>query len=141
MIFLDPFTSVNEYLFHKTFKDINRQFGKATKVIQDNVMEELYETRDGFEFTYIGNHLADVSTTNNSSIHVLNVKREFDLASEISDLKDFSPYLVSKKMHYILFPDLGICAGGYLGKKIPEGKILIFFSKERLEFYKTFIDV
>lgn len=53
----------------------------------------------------------------------------------IAELKAKDPDCLEDSQ-YILFRKLGICIGGMLKRKIPEGKIVNVFAKDKLEFFE-----
>jgi hypothetical protein len=46
-----------------------------------------------------------------------------------------------KKNGYANFYNLGLSLGGFIGIKIPEGKLAIIFAKDRVTFYEAFLTV
>lgn len=56
-----------------------------------------------------------------------------------SKSQEQSSVIKAKNNSYWLFPDIGICVVGLSGKKIPEGKLLVVFSKNRLPYYEIFL--
>lgn len=58
----------------------------------------------------------------------------------IDELKSVDNDFIEGK-GYIVFRNSGVCIGGMTGKKIPEGKILIAFDKEHLDFFELYTEV
>ncbi len=135
---LTPYVSAGEYRFGKSQKEIQTEFGKAHEIIRDNIMNETYEHRDGIRLTF-SKQLEVVQVSQNTEFRLGN---HFPLSSDIAISQMLLEFdgKINKKKTYVLFEDIGLCLGGVLGKKIPDGKIALCFCRERLDFFRDFLD-
>lgn len=137
-ISIKSYESVGDFTFGKTQKEIIEQFGEASKVEIDNIMGIITEFRNAQELIYdkIGNNyiLNQVICLKDTTPIIEN----YDIFSlGLEKLKEIDPNFVEGK-HYTTFRTLGISLGGFGKKKIPEKRLLIAFSREKLDFFEDF---
>lgn len=140
-IIIKPYQSVGDFHFGTSQKTIIEQFGEAFKVEIDNIMGRVTEFRSAQELIYdkIGNDyiLNQVICLKDTTPMIEN----YDIFSlGLEKLKQIDPNFVEAKQ-YTTFRTLGISLGGFGDKKIPEKRLLIAFSKEKLAFYEDFVIV
>lgn len=137
-ISIKSYESVGDFTFGKTQKEIIEQFGEASKVKIDNIMGIITEFRNAQELIYdkIGNNyvLNQVNCLKDTTPMIEN-NDIFSIGLE--KLKEIDPDFVEGK-HYTTFKTLGISLGGFGKKKIPEKRLLIAFSREKLDFFEDF---
>ena len=109
-----------------TNEQIIAEFGEASEVVQDNLLNITTEYRFACELKYRADKLVAIicNKHTNPMLGGVNVFTAEDL-EEIKQQNDFI-----EEKSYITFPELGICIGGMSQKRIPEGKAVIVFSKE-----------
>ncbi|GIZ14392.1 hypothetical protein [Capnocytophaga catalasegens] len=137
-ISIKSYESVGDFTFEKTQKEIIEQFGEASRVEIDNIMGRITEFRNAQELIYdkIGNNyiLNQVICLKDTTPIIEN----YDIFSlGLEKLKEIDPNFVEGK-HYTTFRTLGISLGGFGKKKIPEKRLLIAFSREKLDFFEDF---
>ena len=134
---LRPFIGISDFNFGLTQSQIKKMGGEAALIEVDNIMGEVRERRLGMIFKYRKKKLSVI----NISKHVEIIFNGYSIFPECDPIKDLSKYdtPIEGKNGSILFRDLGICYSGFK-KKIPEGKLLIVFSKEMLSFYDIYIN-
>ena len=110
----------------KTNEQIIAEFGEASEVVQNNLLNISTEYRFACELKYRADKLVAVicNKHTNPMLGGVNVFTAEDL-EEIKQQNDFI-----EEKSYITFPELGICIGGMSQKRIPEGKAAIVFAKE-----------
>lgn len=140
-IHIKPYKSVGDFVLGKTQTEIIAQFGEASKVVIDNIMNRITELRNAQELIY------DKEGENYVLNQVICLKdttpiiEKIDIfAAGIDALKEMDNNFIEGNQ-YILFRNLGIALGGFGKKKIPEKRLLIAFREEKLEFYENFIIV
>ena len=109
-----------------TNEQIIAEFGEASEVVQDNLLNITTEYRFACELKYRADKLVAIicNKHTNPMLGGVNVFTAEDL-EEIKQQNDFI-----EEKSYITFPELGICIGGMSQKRIPEGKAAIVFAKE-----------
>lgn len=135
---INSYKSVGEFTFGSSLADVKKQHGEPARLIEDNIMNNIVEQRNACELVYENNILVYVNCFKDSNPQIINGIDIFKESIEALKSMD-SDFIEGKK--YITFRNLGICVGGMLGKKIPEGKILIAFDKNHLDFFETFTEV
>lgn len=134
---IDSYKSAGEFILGSSLSDIQKQHGEPTRRIEDNIMSNIVEQRNACELVYENNVLVYINCLKDSNPKINGV----DIFKEsIETLKSMDPDFIEGKK-YITFRNLGICIGGMLGKKIPEGKLLTAFDKNHLDFFETFTEV
>lgn len=118
----------------KTQKQIIKQYGEASKILQNNILKMTTEYRSACELEYKNNKLVSIvcNKCTNPTLDGINI---FD-SENIIKLKEKYNFIEGK--YYITFPSLGICIGGMSKKKIPEGKLAIIFSDSELSRFEFF---
>lgn len=137
-IIIKSYKSVGDFTFGKTQKEIIEQFGEASRIEIDNIIGRITEFRHAQEFIYDkqGNdYILNQVICSKDTTPIIENYDIFGLGLE--KLKEVDPDFVEGK-HYITFRTLGISLGGFGKKKIPEKRLLIAFSKEKLTFYEDF---
>lgn len=137
-ISIKSYESVGDFTFEKTQKEIIEQFGEASKVEIDNIMGIITEFRNAQELIYdkIGNnYILNKVICSKDTTPIIENYDIFGLGLE--KLKEIDPNFVEGK-HYTTFKTLGISLGGFGKKKIPEKRLLIAFSREKLDFFEDF---
>ncbi len=133
---VEPYVSVNGFAFGDSQSQVKKSNGAPFTSTKDNIQGIVTETREGCELVYEEKKLAYVTMNK----HVQPVVRGVEIYSEgsIEKLKKIDPdHLVGPK--YIIFRGLGVCIGGMSTKKIPEGKIVSAFSKDKVDFFEFFV--
>lgn len=129
---IEPYVSVNRFVFGKKPAEIKKQCGAPFKVEIDNIMETLTELREACSLVYEDKKLAYVEINKHADPVVAGVSVYNEGA--IEQLKEVDPdYLVGSR--YINFRTLGVCVGGFSKKKIPEGKLVIAYAKDKISFF------
>ena len=110
----------------KTNEQIIAEFGEASEVVQNNLLNISTEYRFACELKYRADKLVAVicNKHTNPMLGGLN----FFTAENLEKIKQQNDFIEEKS--YITFPELGICIGGMSQKRIPEGKAAIVFAKE-----------
>lgn len=140
MMRLTPYEGVGAYQFGSNQAQIKKQCGKALSVEKDDIMEEIREMREGARCTYIEKKLADVIIVKGGQLQVDEIEL-FSNPHAVQQLEQTYTATHNTSGTYVLFPELGLCLGGFTGKKVPEGQIAICFTRERLEFYEIYLDM
>ena len=128
---IDSYVGVNGYRFGKTPFDIENEFGIADKKEEDDILEMVFETRDGVELQYHKKGrkyvLAAITILKKTSGDVfIGEKNVFNSMSVgISELS--TDFLQGEK--YAFFGEIGVSVAGYSKKKPKEGPYVIAFSK------------
>ena len=135
---IDSYVGVNGYKFGKTPSDIETEFGIADKKEEDDILEMIFETRDGVELQYHKKGrkyvLAAITILKKTSADVFIGERNvFDSmsvgASELS-----TDFLQGEK--YDFFGKIGVSVAGYSRKKPKEGPCVIAFSKASYDIFE-----
>ncbi len=134
---ISPYVSVNKFVFGKKPTEIKKQCGAPFKVEIDNIMETLTELRDACSLVYEEKKLAYVLINKHAEPVVSGISVYDDGA--IKELMKVDPdHLVGSR--YINFRTLGVCVGGFGNKKIPEGRLVIAYAKDKtsdFDFYAS----
>ena len=134
---IDPYVCVNGFFFGKTPSEIKRKCGIPYKAEIDNIMETLTELRDACSLVYENKRLAYVVLNKHTDPVVSGVSIYEDGA--IDKLMKLDPdHSIGKS--YMNFRTLGVCVGGFGKKRIPEGKLVIAYSRDKVssfDFYAT----
>ena len=114
------------FVLCKTNEQIIAEFGEASEVVQNNLLNISTEYRFACELKYRADKLVAVicNKHTNPMLGGLN----FFTAENLEKIKQQNDFIEEKS--YITFPELGICIGGMSQKRIPEGKAAIVFAKE-----------
>ncbi len=133
---IEPYISVNNFLFGKSQSDVKKKNGVPYVAKKDNIQGIVTEDREGCELVYEEKKLAYVSM--NKHVHPMVAGIEIYAAGAIEALKKLDPdHMVGPK--YMIFRGLGICIGGLSSKKIPEGRIATAFAKHKVGFFEFFV--
>lgn len=132
-----PYVGVDDFTFGLSWDEIKFKLGEAPKIIIDNILGVVIEHRSACEFVYRDKKLVSVTFNKHTNPMVDNIEIYVDGALDLLKTK-YCNYIEGNK--YILFRDIGICIGGFSKKKIPEGKLVIAFSKEELPLYELFAE-
>ncbi len=137
---LTPYEGVDAYVFGNKQAQITKKVGKAPVVEKDDIMEEIREIRGNVTCTYIEKKLADVIIVKGDKLQVDDIDIFVD-ADALKKLEQTYTVTRNSKGTYVLFAELGLCLGGFTGKKVPEGQIAICFARERLDFYEIYLEM
>ncbi len=137
---LIPYEGVDAYIFGSKQAQINKAIGKAPVVEKDDIMEEIREIRGNITCTYIEKKLADVIIVKGGGLQVDDI-HIFTDADAVEKLEQTYTATRNSKGTYVLFAELGLCLGGFTGKKVPEGQIAICFAHDRLDFYEIYLEM
>jgi hypothetical protein len=133
---ITPYVSVNMFAFGKKQSEIKKLCGAPFTTKIDNIQEIVVESREGCELVYEEKKLAYVTLNK----HVTPVVHGIELFAEgaLNRLTELDQDFLEGPQ-YIVFRSLGICVGGLGKKKIPEGKIVNVFAKDKLSFFEFFV--
>ncbi|WPP39367.1 hypothetical protein SK066_12010 [Paenibacillus hunanensis] len=137
---LTPYEGVDAYIFGSKQAHINKAIGKAPVVEKDDIMEEIREIRGNITCTYIEKKLADVIIVKEGELQIGDIDI-FNDADAVAKLEQTYTAIRNSKRTHVLFAELGLCLGGFTGKKVPEGRIAICFARERLDFYEIYLEM
>ena len=136
---IKPYESVGEFVFGESLENIQKKLGKPEKLFHDEIIKAKIETRGKYELMYEEDKLVAVTCFKDSDVELNGVS---PFKCTIDDIKKMDPdSREGEDGRYVIFRNLGICIGGMLEKRIPEGKLLIAFSRDQLSGYEVFIDV
>jgi len=139
---IKPYTGVDHYAFGDSREDTALKFGQPESVEIDDLLEETREFRNGLELVFMDDRLSEIVIIQKDACGaVLNGIDLFHDAGAVDRLREMSGSKTNSKRTYILFQDLGILLGGFLGRRVPEGKPVIVFSRDRLEASELFLKV
>ena len=137
-IIIEPFKSVGGFQLGDARKNIIKKFGKASLVIENNIMENIKELREAKELvyvkagrTYVLDHVLCLKDTNPFIGDTNIFEAGLDRLKEIDG--DFL-----ENDHYTTFRTLGISVGGLGNKKIPEKRLVIAWRPESLKVGEYF---
>jgi hypothetical protein len=133
---INPYVSVNDFIFGKTRAQITKTCGKPFATNIDNIREIITETREGCQLVYEERKLAYVTLNKHVSPMIGGIEIYADGAIEKLMQLD-SDYLIGPQ--YCIFKNLGICVGGLSKKKIPEGLIVNAFAADKIDFFEFFV--
>jgi hypothetical protein len=133
---ITPYVSANMFAFGKKQSEIKKLCGAPFTTKIDNIHGIVIESREGCELVYEEKKLAYVTLNK----HVTPIVRGVEIFSEgaIDRLKGLDQDFLEGPQ-YVVFTSLGICVGDLGKKKIPEGKIVNVFAKEKLVFFEFFV--
>jgi len=122
--------------------EIEAILGVASEIVINNIMKNKTETRSGMKFIYRGEELTDIVV----SKHVKLKYKEIDIFNTENVIELLSNYSKFEKSKYAdnaygNFYDLGLSFGGFGSVEIPEGRIVIIFSKELTKWYEGYLVV
>ncbi|WP_322922284.1 hypothetical protein [Paenibacillus campi] len=137
---LIPYESVDDYQFGSKQTQIAKAVGKPENVENDKIMQEIREIRANITCTYVDKKLVDIIIVKGGQLQVGNIDIFAD-PHPVQQLEQTYQAVYNSKGTYVLFAELGLCLGGFTGKKVPEGQIAICFAKERLDFYEIYLDM
>lgn len=142
---IHPFSGYNNVKFNISQDELIVLDGVAPKILIDNIINETYEYRNGsIKLTFIEKKFVDIWIPERPADNqvYINGDKGFDFfnSNNIELIKKKYQWIESKDKKRMLFPEIGVCALGCGDKKSKEGKIIIAFCKERLPWYKTFIN-
>ena len=136
-----PFHSVNEITFDSDIKIVMELLGEAAKIEIDNITKLTHETRKGAIFTYKDKKLKAVTFSKHIDVWLDNINL-MQQKNVIKNLKILNKNVVKQSdKTTFLFPELGLILSGFGRKKIPEGKLIIVFSKDMLPVYQHYGNV
>lgn len=134
---IEPLRGIGPVEFGMTPKKVSAVLGPPTKTKDDQIMKAFLEWRNGIEFRYLKGRLEDVTFPRGSTLFY----REHEVFSTrdiVERLKADSPDW-DDSGHYVNFPSLGLCLGGFGRRRIPEGKFVTAYGSSRVQFYRGFI--
>lgn len=132
---ITPYEGVGDFIFYKTPSEIKRKCGEPHRVEINNILKNQSEYRDACRLVYKNKKLAYIALNKHTNPVINNIY--IYEAGSIEQLMSIDPnHLIGKT--YINFRTLGICVGGFCKKRIPEGKLVIAYSKENIEFFDDF---
>jgi len=134
-----PFEGLSEITFGMTSKEVKKILGKPVLIEIDDIMEEIRETSSGMVLTYIEKRLSDIEIS--PSVEATVFDTDLFKHTAINDLlkthsKDFLEY-----REYVNFRDLGIITCGFNKHKTKNKKQVTIYSKDRVPFYDSFMNV
>lgn len=133
---IKPYLSVNNFFFGKKQAEIKKLCGAPFSVKIDNIQEIIVESREACELVYEEKKLAYITLNKHVIPVVRGIKIFEEGALEQLMLMD-KDHLIG--LQYSIFRSLGVCVGGLGKKKIPEGRIVNAFAKEKIEFFEFFV--
>lgn len=136
---IKPFQGINEIKFDMTQEEIKKILGDAAKIEINNITRQTIEFRNGMQFKIIDHKLKDIIV----SKHVELFYNDIDLFNSINTIELLSQFdePIFGKNGYVNFYNLGLSLGGFGKKRIPEDKLVIIFAKDRIDFYKIYLEV
>jgi len=141
MFNVEPFIGVNDYIFGDNQNITKKKDGKPYKIEIDNIMNITKEIRKGIVLIFIKKRLEEIiiQKTEQANLNGIDIFCDPNVIERLCHID--GNHEKSKDGKYILFRGLGVCLGGFLKKKIPEDKLMIVVSKDRLPFYELFLKV
>ena len=133
---IDPYVSVNDFLFGKTQAQIKKASGEPFTSKIDNIQKIITEQREGCELVYEEKKFSYITLNKHVTPIVRGIKIFEDGAVERLREID-ADNLIGPQ--YMIFKNLGICIGGLSKKKIPEGKIVNAFARDKVDFFEFFV--
>lgn len=142
---INPYIGYNNIKFGMSQEDVAIIDGIAPKILIDNIINNTFEYRNGsIKLTFIENKFVDIwipeEPADNQVFIFGTLKISLFQSNYLEMLKKGYQWIESKNKRFLLFPEIGICAAGCGEKKMKEGKTIMAFCKERLEWYETFIN-
>ncbi|WP_046215237.1 hypothetical protein [Paenibacillus wulumuqiensis] len=136
-LIIEPYTGVNEYRFGMTPAQIKQIAGLPDDIVNDTIMKQIRETYGPLELIYTHKKLTECIYRKEAEIfhEGIDLFRDEEVVAKLSAYDE----PVRGGSGYMLFRKLGICLGGFHGKKIPQDRLVIVFSLDRLEYYEEFI--
>lgn len=130
---ITPYKSVNNFNFGETPSSVKKKNGAPYKSIKDNIQDIITEERAGCELVYEERRLSYITLNKNVTPMIGNI--QLFSGNAVAELKALDQDFLEGDQ-YIIFRNLGVCIGGLMKKKIPEGKIVNVFSKDKIEFFE-----
>ena len=132
---ITPYASVNEYIFGLSPKKIRKSCGEPYRIVIDNIMENLTEEREACSLVYEENKLASILINKHAEPRVngISIYSEGAIAELMTLDND---HLAGAR--YINFRTLGLCIGGFSKKRIPEGRLVIAYAKDKVSYFDFF---
>lgn len=134
---IKPLRGVGPVEFGMTSKKVSSVLGAPTKTKDDQIMKAFLEWRGGVEFRYHKGRLEDVTFLRGSPLYY-DENEVFATPDIVERLQADSPDW-DDSGHYMNFPRLGLCLGGFGRRRIPEGKFVTVYGPSRVQFYRGFI--
>lgn len=128
-----PYKGLGDVKFGMSRAEVKAIMGPAEKVEEDDIMEHIRETRGPLEFFFDWKKkkLDHIDAGKTASVSY-NGKSLFQDPGALADVlaKDSSG---KEGGGYRNFPKLGLLMGGFGKKRIPEGKVIIFYDKSKAQ--------
>lgn len=133
---IHPYVAVNGFQFGRTQAQTAKAHGAPFTSLTDNIQKIVTETREGCELVYERKLLCYVSMNKHVSPVVAGIQVYAEGALE--RLMALDPdHAIGPR--YAIFRTLGICVGGLGAKRIPEGKLVTAFARDKQEFFDFFV--
>lgn len=135
---IKPLVGINEIKFGSSQERVIEILGEAARIEIDNVMRETREQRMGMIFRYIGDELKDVIMSEYVEAYIfdLPIFQTDNLIEKLSKYDEPTEEIDG----YVNFYNIGLSLGGFGNGTIPEGRLATAFSKDRVQFYKYFLE-
>lgn len=138
---IHPFLGVGPYLLGSSRAEVEAKHGVAPHVEINDIVGRTKETRDGLVLHFRADALESIRPAAPGSVLRWN---GVDLMSDpgtLAHVATASELVEGASGRYVLAPDLGLALGGFGAKRIPEKRMVIVFGRERLGYYRSFIDM
>lgn len=137
---IESYKGVNEFTFGLTQEQVTELAGPADEVKPNHIRKNVIEMRGACRLEYRDQGKLKAVSILKSGTPIFNDIAVFEKGG-FEKLCELEQPVGGIGQAYLLFKKLGLCLGGYAKKRIPEGKVLIVFAEDRLEYYENFIDV
>ena len=137
-VIIAPLQGVNGYKFGKSPQDIALEFGAPDTQQEDDILEMVFEQREGMEFEYHkkGRKFLLAAITIPKKAHAdVRVKDKNIFACLEQAPSELSPDFLSGQK-YLFYGSLGVSIAGYSRKKPKGGPYVIAFSKASYEHFE-----
>lgn len=130
---IHPYQSVDNFVFGASESEVAAKNGPPLERVDDPIMGEVQETRPGLLLIYVDDTLVEV-TIDKDQKALLDGIDIFGDTGAAETLKAKSKFTEGDNGVLVL-DDLGLCLRGFGKKKVPEGRTVTAFARDRLEFY------
>lgn len=142
---INPYIGYNNIKYNISQEDVKKIDGVASKIEINNIMMKVYEYRDAsIKLTFVEDNFVEVwipqKPADNQVFLVDFMELDLFDVNTVEILKSKYEFEESKDKRKILFEELGLCLWGFGEKKTKEGKIVMAFAKNRLSWYKSFMN-
>ena len=136
---INPFEGLSDVKFGMTSKQVKKFMGTPASIEIDNVMEETNEHTAGMIFRYVDKRLVDIQISRHIDVQIFGIE-VFKEENVGELLKQKSPKHIEIK-EYQNFVDIGMLTCGFTPKKTKKEKFVTIYSKDRIAFYESFMEV